>query len=104
MILTVAEAKAVLGYETTEEMPQDVENVLLPAIDEHLLTATGKDWGTLTENYTTIEPLAKMAARVFLRRWFDDPGMIGKVNDAGTMSLVGQLHAKALQEKQVTAT
>lgn len=105
MILTAAEAKEALGYSPDEQMPARVESILLPAIDDFLKNATGKDWGKLTESYTTVDPLAKQAASVLLVRWFDNPSQIGSANtsfgygsDLGIMSLITQLHAKALQE------
>jgi len=100
MILTKQEAADVLGYDSPDEMPGDVVNILLPGIDGFLQNATGKDWGAEEE----IDPDAKMAARVLLRRWFDDPGMVGATKDAGILNLIGQLHAKALQEKQAVVT
>ena len=100
MILTTQEAADVLGYDSPDEMPGDVVNILLPGIDGFLQNATGKDWGAEEE----IDPDAKMAARVLLRRWFDDPGMVGATKDAGILNLIGQLHAKALQEKQAVVT
>lgn len=99
-ILTADEAKAALGYNLEEDMPRRVEFVLLPAIDRFLQGATGKDWGTLTETYTTVDPVAKAAASVLLVRWFDDPGQIGQANDAGILALIGQMEARALQEAQ----
>ena len=95
-ILTPEESADVLGYDNPEEMPGDVEKILLPGIAGFLKNATGKDWGAEEE----IDPDAKMAARVLLRRWFDNPGMVGETTDIGLMSLIGQLHAKALQERQ----
>lgn len=75
-------------------------NIILPAIDDYLKTATGKDWGTLTDRYTKIDPTAKIVASVLLVRWFEDPGMIGKLslNDPGLIGLIAQLHAKAISE------
>ena len=73
--------------------------LILPAIDDCLKTATGKDWGTLTDQYTEIDPTAKIVATVLLVRWFEDPGMIGKgLNDPGVIGLIAQLHAKAISE------
>ncbi len=102
-ILSPEEAVDVLGYTFVDEMPGDVTKILLPGIDGFLKNATGKDWGTITDTYTEIDPDAKMIARVLLVRWFEDPGMIGKTSDVGVVSLIGQLHAKALQEKQAMA-
>jgi len=96
MILTPQEAAEVLGYDKPEEMPGDATKILLPGIAGFLKNATGKDWAADEE----IDQDAKMAARVLLRRWFDNPGMVGETKDIGLMSLIGQLHAKALQERQ----
>lgn len=75
-------------------------DIILPAIDDYLKTATGKDWGTLTDQYTEIDPTAKIVAIVLLVRWFEDPGMIGKLslNDPGLVGFIAQLHAKAISE------
>ncbi len=99
-ILTSQEARDLLDYAAEEEMPAKVTSILLPAIDQFIEDATGKDWGTITETYTDIDPTAKMAAGVLLVRWFDNPGQIGTSNDIGVTSLIGQLNAKALQEAQ----
>jgi hypothetical protein len=99
-ILTLDEAASILDYTSPTEMPPKVSSVLLPAVDDFLKSATGKDWGTVTDTYTAIDPTAKMAAGVLLARWFEDPGMLGKAYDVGVLSLIGQLEAKALQEKQ----
>lgn len=100
MILTTQDARDILGYDTNEEMPARVTTILLPAIDQHLQDATGKDWGTLTDTYAAVDPTAKMAASVLLTRWFDDPSQTGTNNDVGITSLITQLEAKALQEAQ----
>ena len=92
-ILNIQEAAEVLGYTSPDEMPGNVSSIILPAVDDFLKTATGKDWGA--DN--SIDPTAKIAASVLLVRWFDDPGLFGKV-DAGIISLAGQLAAKALIE------
>lgn len=94
MILTQQEASELLNYLTVDEMPEKVISVFLPAVDAFLKNATGFDWGTLTDTYTMIDPLAKMAAGVLLVRWFDDPSLIGKADDAGIVGLIGQLRAK----------
>lgn len=79
-----------LKLDSASDYPQ--LNIILPAIDDYLKTATGKDWGV--DN--VIDPTAKIVASVLLVRWFEDPGMIGKINDASLIGLVGQLHAKAI--------
>lgn len=103
-LLTPDEAANMLGYTSTAQMPPQVTSVLLPAVDEFLKSATGKDWSVLTTTYTQIDPTAKMAAGVLLVRWFENPGLVGKADDAGLLSLIGQLAAKATQEAQALAT
>jgi hypothetical protein len=88
-ILTEIEAKDLLGYDDSQDMPLRVTTILLPAIDSFIERATGKDWA----NDTPIDPVAKQAASVLLARWFDDPAMIGKNNDVGVVSLIAQLSA-----------
>ena len=91
-ILTELEAANALGYISTDEMPERV-TLLLPAIDDYIKTATGKDWGA----ETAVDPTARMLASVLLVRWFENPSMVGRASDAGVVGLIGQLHAKALQ-------
>lgn len=92
-ILTDAEAKDVLGYDTSQEMPSRVTTVLLPAVDRFIERATGKDWTT----DSPVDPVAKMAASVLLSRWFDNPSLVGRNDDAGVVSLIAQLGATALE-------
>jgi hypothetical protein len=99
-VLTVQEAAELLVYESIADMPKKVATILLPAVAGFIQEATGKDWGALTDTYTKIDPLAKLVAGVLLVRWFEDPGMIGKTNDIGVLSMIAQLEAKVLQEKQ----
>jgi len=96
MILTEEEAMKILDYTTVEDMPGKITEILLPAIDDYLKNATGKDWG----KDETIDPLAKSTAGVLLIRWFEDPGQIENVNDIGLVTLINQLEAKYLHEKQ----
>jgi hypothetical protein len=98
MILTQQEAVDILKLSTASEYPE--LNILLSAVDEYIKSATGKDWGV----DTTIDPIAKMAACVLLVRWFEDPGMMGKVDntDKGFIGLISQLHAKVAVESVVT--
>jgi hypothetical protein len=90
-ILTAAEAAIVLRCEATDaDMLQ-----LLPVVDAYIKLATGRDW-TLD---TTIEPLAKGAARILLTQWHEDPGMMiaGAANMSGGLrACLAQLEAKAL--------
>jgi hypothetical protein len=85
------EAADMLKLESAEDNPQ--LNIILPAVDDYIKTATGKDWS----KDNPIDPIAKLVACVLLVRWFEDPGMIGKATDAGVIGLIGQLHAKALE-------
>ncbi len=103
-ILTTQEAVDLLKYGSAENMPGDINSVYLPAVDSFLKDATGKDWGTLTETYTEIEPVAKLTAGVLLIRWFRNPDLIGKADDSGVLSLITQLSAKVLQEQQAVET
>ena len=97
-ILTATEAYQSLDYTSADEMPEKVTSIFLPAIDNFLKDATGKDWGTLTDTYTAIDPTAKMIAGILLVRWVEDPGQIGEVSDRSTLAFIGQLQAKYHQE------
>lgn len=99
-ILTTQEAADALDYESVEELPGKVTSIFLPAIDNFLKDCTGKDWGTITEDYTEIDPTAKIIASILLVRWVENPGMIGQTNDDGVLSLITQLSAKATLEAQ----
>ncbi|MGE4272065.1 MAG: head-tail connector protein [Desulfitobacterium sp.] len=92
MILTPQEAASVLKIDSSDDFPE--LNIWLPGVEDCIKTATGRDWGA----YTPIDPTAKILACVLIARWFDDPGLIGKVDfaDKSVVALVGQLHAKAL--------
>jgi len=70
-------------------------NILLPAADDVIKSATGHDWAA----DVAIDPTAKMLACVLVSRWFDDPGQVGMQLSPTDplMPLVGQLHAKVLQ-------
>ena len=94
MILTPQEAMALLRL---KEDPNDYPeiNIILPAVDSFIESATGKDWG----QDNIVDPVAKMAAGILFVRWFDNIGMIGqKVDDIGFIGLITQLEAKALCE------
>lgn len=97
MILTNQEAADMLRLPDSTDYPQ--LNIILPFVDDYIKTATGFNWGTLTTTYTIIDPTAKMLASALVVRWFDDPGQMGNIsdNDIGVKSLIGQLHAKALE-------
>lgn len=96
-ILTMLEAAELLDYESAEDMPRKVMTVLVPAINSFIRNATGKDWSKDSE----VDPVAKMCAGILLVRWFEDPGQVGKVSDAGLLAVVGQLSARAAKEGQV---
>lgn len=93
-ILTQQEMADSLGYTSISEVPPRA-NLLPSFVDDFIKTATGHDWAS----DTTIDPTAKMLASALTIRWFEDPGQMGKIsdNDIGVKSLIGQLHAKALQ-------
>jgi hypothetical protein len=99
-ILSQEDAYRALDYSSVDELPEKVASIFLPAIDDCLKSATGKDWGTLTEIYTAIDPTAKMVASILLVRWFNDPGLIGQIVGDGIIGFIAQLEAKVLQEKQ----
>ncbi|SMC63294.1 head-tail connector protein [Sporomusa malonica] len=99
-ILTDQEAADLLNYESAEEMPGKVTSIFLPAVNEYLKSATGKDWGTTTETYTAIDPVAKMAAGILLARWFEGTEEVGKATGLGITGLIAQLGAKYQQELQ----
>jgi hypothetical protein len=102
-ILTPQEACDRLRFSKVEEMPTDVITVLLPAVDSFIKDATGKDWGTLTDTYKTIDSTAKMAASILLIRWFENSDETGK-GGIGVIGLIGQLQAKYQQELQAAIT
>ena len=86
-ILTAAEAANFLRTEATNAVMLD----LLAPIDEFLYQATGHDWAA----DTTVDEAAKITAGVLLVNWFDNPGMVGNGDPAG--SLIATLEAKALR-------
>jgi hypothetical protein len=90
--LTTQEAAELLGYDSVESCPAARLNITHSAVDDYIQSATGKDWG----KDNPVNATAKLVASILLVRWFEDPGMIGKVNDVGLISLIGQLHAKAI--------
>ncbi len=89
MILTKEEAAGVLKIDNPEIY--STLDIIIPAIGDYLLNATGKDWSA----DAVIDPLAKMVASVLLVRWFGDTGMIGKCEDSGLVGLITQLKIKA---------
>ena len=101
-ILTPTEAMDALNYTDLSQMPNKVIGLLSPGVDAYIMTATGKDWGTLTAAYTAVDPLAKLAASLLLQRWYEDEAQIGQAKDLGVLSMLSQLHAKYLAEVQAT--
>ena len=98
MILTAAEAKDMLMLDPETTYPQ--LDIVLPAIDEYIKTATGFDWGTTTTEYTAVDPVAKMAASILLSQWYFNPLEMGKENYA-VIGFLGQLQAKILPPEVV---
>lgn len=98
-ILTPQEATDILKYNSISELPGIVTSILMPAIDDYIKTATGKDWTT----DPVIDPTAKMVACVLLVRWSENPGALGEKLQSNDF-LVGsmtQLHAKVISEAVV---
>lgn len=102
-ILTSLEVAQCLNYEDISDMPSKVVNIIYPAVESYIYNATGKDWAALTTTYTAIDPLAKMVAGALTARWFEDSANIGQVKDLGLLSMITQLEAKYLVEKQVAS-
>jgi hypothetical protein len=96
-ILTPTQAMEALNYTDPDQMPGKVLTILSPGVDSYIMTATGFDWGTTTETYTAVDPLAILTASLLLQRWFEDSSQIGQANDLGVLSMISQLHAKYLQ-------
>ncbi len=90
-ILSAAEGAVVLRCEST-----DADMLaLLPIVDAHIKKATGRDWS----KDSTINPLAKAAARILLVRMHEDPGDMvnGGALSLSLSSLYAQLAAEALR-------
>ena len=86
-----------LNYTDVSQMPGKVLSILSPGVDAYILAATGFDWGTITATYAAIDPLAVLTASLLLQRWYEDDAQIGQANDLGVLSMITQLHAKAIQ-------
>ena len=98
-ILSIDEAAFALNFAEAEQMPDKVMAILVPAVNSYLTNATGKDWAVITTAYSAIDPLAKMVASVVLAQWYEDPTQVGTVAGGGLLGMIGQLHAKNLQEQ-----
>lgn len=85
-ILTAEEVADILGYDSSEDMPGDVMGVWVPAANEFIKTATGRDWGADAE----VDPLAKACAGVLLEGYFES-----REPDQMALWMVGMLEAKA---------
>lgn len=91
-ILTASEAAEVLRCETTDALML----ALLPSVDDYIQQATGHDWAA----DSTIEPMAKSAARILITLWHENPAMIGNTANnlsAGFSACLAQLEALALR-------
>lgn len=90
-ILTAQEAANVLRCEVNDPFMTD----LLPALDAYIERATGRDWA----GDSTICQEAKMAARILLVQWHEDPGMMqgsqANTLSGGLAACLVQLEAKA---------
>jgi hypothetical protein len=94
-ILTATEASDVLRCAIDD--PNML--MLLPQVDAYILNATGRDWAA----DTTINPVAKGAARMLLVKWHEDPGMNATQAASlafGLTACLVQLEALALRYKQ----
>jgi hypothetical protein len=91
-ILTEAEAQQTLRL--TVGVSDPILNIVLPAVDEYLKTATGHDWTA----DATINPLAKAAAIMLTVQWYENPAMIGSIDDMryGITNVIAQLRASQL--------
>jgi hypothetical protein len=90
-ILTAAEAATILRCDNTDANML----LLLPQVDAYIRNATGRDWAA----DSPISPAAKMAARILLVLWHEDPGMMAGQNtlSAGLTACLTQLEAYGLQ-------
>lgn len=90
-ILTAQEAANVLRCETTDPLMAN----LLDAIDLYIKTATGRDWA----GDTTINAVAKSAARMLLVMWYENPGMVSTGDNSslsyGIRAVLQQLEVEA---------
>jgi len=91
-ILTATEAANVLRCLNT-----DADMLaLLPLVDAYIEQATGRNWA----GDTSIDPLAKSAARILVTLWHENPAMIASGMGAlpwGLTACLVQLEAKALE-------
>ncbi|OGO26428.1 MAG: hypothetical protein A2136_05480 [Chloroflexi bacterium RBG_16_54_11] len=89
-ILTTSEAATVLRCEEDDPLML----ALLSAVDAYIFRATGRRW----EDDTTIEEMAKQAARILITQWHEDPAMGASqqaVLSAGLTACLTQLEAMA---------
>jgi hypothetical protein len=91
LLISLEEAKQLLRIDGTDY--DQILNQILPAVDQYLLDATGKDFSG--------DAVAKMAAGMLVMLWFENPSMIGKVEEMtyGLTNLIKQLQAKALPDE-----
>lgn len=91
-ILTSTEAKDILRLEAGGTYP--VLSIVLPAIDDYLHQATGHDWAA----DTSIDPVAKGAAMMLLVQWYENPAMIGSIDNMqyGISNVIEMLTARSL--------
>jgi hypothetical protein len=69
---------------------------LLPSVDVYIQQATGHDWAS----DSTIEPMAKSAARILISLWHENPAMIGSAASnlsGGLSACLAQLEALSLR-------
>lgn len=72
--------------------------MLLPAVDQFVQRATGRNWTA----DTSVHPLAKAAAGMLLVQWYDQPAMVGndQVMPFGLLNVLAQLEAEALKYRK----
>ena len=95
-ILTVTEAATTLRVDETDPAMLD----LLPQVDGYIKNATGHDWA----NDSTVDPVAKSAARMLIVSWYENPGMMGQgvtPLQFGLSAALVQLEAMGLDYRQV---
>jgi hypothetical protein len=99
-ILTDDEARAILRLDPIVDDPEvdppiDLAlDLVMSAVDDYLKTATGHDWAEDEE----IDKTAKLAAQMLLVQWYENPAMIGTIEEMhyGISNVIGQLQVKAI--------